>query len=167
MIYPSNFEQKTGFDRIRLLVSDKCLSTLGKERVSEMSFSSDYQVINGRLEQVGEFVRILQGEDDFPTDYYFDVRYSLKRIRPEGTWLDEKELFDLKRSLQTILDILRFFRPEEEGESKYPKLSELAGNVVPFPQLIGKIDAILDKFGKVKDSASPELQSIRREMAIT
>ncbi len=167
MIYPSNFEQKTGFDRIRLLVSDKCLSTLGKERVSEMSFSSDYQVINGRLEQVGEFVRILQGEDDFPTDYYFDVRYSLKRIRPEGTWLDEKELFDLKRSLQTILDILRFFRPDEEGEPKYPKLSELAGNVVPFPQLIGKIDAILDKFGKVKDSASPELQSIRREMAIT
>ena len=167
MIYPSNFEQKTGFDKVRLLVSDKCLSTLGKERVSEMNFSSDYQKVTGLLEEVSEFVTILQGEEEFPTNYYFDVRYSLKRIRPEGTWLDEKELFDLKRSLQTILEILRFFRPDEEGEIKYPKLTELAGDILPFPQLIGKIDSIIDKFGKVKDSASSELQSIRREMTIT
>lgn len=167
MIYPSNFEQKTGFDKVRLLVSDKCLSTLGKERVSEMNFSSDYQKVTGLLEEVSEFVTILQGEEEFPTNYYFDVRYSLKRIRPEGTWLDEKELFDLKRSLQTILEILRFFRPDEEGEIKYPKLTELSGDILPFPQLIGKIDSIIDKFGKVKDSASSELQSIRREMTIT
>ena len=111
MIYPSNFEQKTGFDKVRLLVSDKCLSTLGKECVSEMNFSSDYQKVTGLLEEVSEFVTILQGEEEFPTNYYFDVRYSLKRIRPEGTWLDEKELFDLKRSLQTILEILRFLPP--------------------------------------------------------
>ena len=167
MIYPSNFEQKTGFDKVRLLVSDKCLSTLGKERVSEMNFSSDYQKVTGLLEEVSDFVTILQGEEEFPTNYYFDVRYSLKRIRPEGTWLDEKELFDLKRSLQTILEILRFFRPDEEGEIKYPKLTELSGDILPFPQLIGKIDSIIDKFGKVKDSASSELQSIRREMTIT
>lgn len=61
-----------------------------------------------------------------------------KRIRPEGTWLDEKELFDLKRSLQTINDIIRFFRPSlEEGEEiKYPALTALAGDIQVFPQLI-------------------------------
>ena len=51
MFYPLNFEQKTGFDKIRLLLSDKCLSPLGTERVSEMDFSTDYTTITDRLEQ--------------------------------------------------------------------------------------------------------------------
>ena len=167
MIYPSNFEQKTGFDKVRLLVSDKCLSPLGKERVEDMSFSTDFAFISNELDLVDEFVKIQQGETDFPANYFFDVRYSLKRIRPEGTWMDEKELFDLKRSLQTIHDIIRFFQPDEDGEIKYPALTALAGDILVFPQLVGRIDTILDKFGKVKDSASPELQTIRREMTIT
>lgn len=167
MIYPSNFEQKTGFDKVRLLVSDKCLSPLGKERVAAMSFSTDYTFISNELDLVDEFVKIQQGETDFPANYFFDVRYSLKRIHPEGTWMDEKELFDLKRSLQTIHDIIRFFQPGEDEEIKYPALTALAGDILVFPQLVGRIDTILDKFGKVKDSASPELQTIRREMTIT
>lgn len=167
MIYPSNFEQKTGFDKVRLLVSDKCLSPLGKERVAAMSFSTDYTFISNELDLVDEFVKIQQGETDFPANYFFDVRYSLKRIRPEGTWMDEKELFDLKRSLQTIHDIIRFFQPGEDEEIKYPALTALAGDILVFPQLVVRIDTILDKFGKVKDSASPELQTIRREMTIT
>lgn len=169
MIYPQNFEQKTGFDKVRRLISEKCLSPLGEERVVEMDFSADYTTVTERLEQTGEFVRILHGDVEFPASFFFDVRYSLKRIRPEGTWLDEKELFDLKRSLQTINDIVRFFRPSmDEGEEiLYPVLTALAGDILVFPQLIGKIDAILDKFGRVKDNASPSLAQIRKEIAAT
>lgn len=167
MIYPQNFEQKTGFDKVRRLISDKCLSPLGQERVAEMEFSADYTTVIERLEQTDEFVRILHGDVEFPASFFFDVRYSLKRIRPEGTWLDEKELFDLKRSLQTINDIVRFFRPTEEEEIAYPALTALAGDILVFPQLIGKIDSILDKFGKVKDNASPTLAQIRKEITTT
>ena len=167
MIYPHNFEQKTGFDKIRRLVSEKCLSPLGEERAADMSFSADYEIVSRQLEQTDEFIRVLHGDVDFPANYFFDVRYSLKRIRPEGTWMDERELFDLKRSLQTINDIVRFFKPVEDEEIQYPALTELAGDILVFPQLIGKIDSILDKFGKVKDSASANLSQIRREMTIT
>ena len=168
MIYPHNFEQKTGFDKIRQLISDKCLSPLGQERVTEMDFSSDINQVNERLLQTDEFVRILQGEQEFPASYFLDVRYSLKRIRPEGTWLDERELFDLKRSLQTIHDIVRFFRPSaDDDEILYPALTALAGDVQVFPQLIGNIDQILDKFGRIKDNASPALLQIRREITST
>ena len=167
MIYPQNFEQKTGFDKVRRLISDKCLSPLGQERVAEMEFSADYTTVIERLEQTDEFVRILHGEVEFPASFFFDVRYSLKRIRPEGTWLDEKELFDLKRSLQTINDIVRFFRTEEDEEIAYPALTALAGDILVFPQLIRKIDSILDKFGKVKDNASPTLAQIRKEISST
>ena len=81
MIYPQNFEQKIGFDQIRQLLKGKCLSTLGEERTEEMAFSDDYNEINRRLEQVTEFIRIIQEEDEFPDQYFFDVRPSLKRIR--------------------------------------------------------------------------------------
>ena len=73
MIYPQNFEQKTGFDKVRRLISDKCLSPLGQERVAEMEFSADYTTVIERLEQTDEFVRILHGEVEFPASFFFDV----------------------------------------------------------------------------------------------
>ena len=102
MIYPQNFEQKIGFDQIRQLLKEKCLSTLGEERVMDMAFSDHFGEVEERLDQVTEFVRILQEEDNFPAQYFFDVRPSLKRIRVEGMYLDEQELFDLRRSLETL-----------------------------------------------------------------
>lgn len=174
MIYPQNFEQKIGFDQIRQLLKIKCLSTLGEERVESMDFSDSYDEINRRLEQVTEFVRIIQEEDDFPSQYFFDVRPSLKRIRVEGMYMDEQELFDLRRSLETIRDIVRFLQQtddeladNDEAHSPYPALYELAGDIMVFPQLITRINNILDKFGKIKDNASPELLRIRRELAST
>ncbi len=171
MIYPHNFEQKIGFDQIRQLLKGKCLSTLGEERVDEMTFSDNYDEINRRLEQVVEFVRITQKEEDFPAQYFFDVRPSLKRIRVEGMYMDEQELFDLRRSLETIRDIVRFLQQSDEEEetenSPYPALHELAGDILVFPQLIARIDSILDKFGKIKDNASAELLRIRRELSAT
>ena len=59
MIYPQNFEQKIGFDQIRQLLKDKCLSTLGEEKVSDMGFSEQYEVVEENLNQVTEFVRII------------------------------------------------------------------------------------------------------------
>lgn len=167
MVYPTNFEQKTGFDKIRRLVSERCLSPLGEERVADMQFCTQFEDVCRRLEETDEFVRILHGDREFPGNFFFDVRYSLKRIRPEGTWLDERELFDLKRSLQTINDIVNFLKPDEEGEILYPVLTALAGDIFVFPQVVRQIDAIIDKFGKVKDSASPTLSQIRREITIT
>ena len=168
MIYPQNFEQKIGFDQIRQILKEKCLSTLGEERVDDMGFSDRFNEIEEKLEQVGEFVRIIREEDNFPAQYFFDVRPSLKRIRVEGMYLDEQELFDLRRSLETIKEIVRFLnREEEESQSPYPSLKQLAGDIAVFPQLIGKIDNILNKYGKIKDNASAELLRIRRELTNT
>ena len=86
MIYPQNFEPKIGFDQIRQLLSEKCLSTLGAERVADMTFSDHFEEVEERLNLVTEFVRIIQEEDNFPAQYFFDVRTSLKRICIEGMY---------------------------------------------------------------------------------
>lgn len=163
MIYPKNFEQKTGFDKIRQLVSEKCISSLGKERVEAMAFSSEYDIVQLNLKQTDEFLQIMAGNREFPASYFFDVRTSLKRIRPDGTWLDEQELFDLRRSLQTISDILRFLHPENDEEILYPSLNALTEHIISFPNIISKIEIILDKNGHIRDNASPKLADMRRE----
>ena len=169
MIYPQNFEQKIGFDQIKLLVKGKCLSSLGEERVENMAFSNNYKEIEVWLEQVNEFVHILQENDNFPSQYFFDLRSSLKRIKIEGMYLDEQELFDLQRSLETIRNIVYFILKENEDDettaSHYPFLRRLACDINVFPNIIAQINNILSPYGKIKDNASPQLAQIRRELS--
>ncbi len=166
MIYPINFEQKIGFDKIRNFLLQRCLSPLGKEKVERMSFETDFQNITTNLNRTDEFVRIINNEDEFPDNYFYDVRSSVARIRVEGTYLDEGELFDLRRSLDTIRAIIRFFNPSDD-EIKYPELQQLTVDKQTFPSIVSDIDRMLDKFGKMKDNASPELARIRQELSST
>ena len=171
MIYPNNFEQKIGFDQIRHILRERCLSTLGKDRIEDMHFVTVPDEVNRQLDEVTEFVRIIQEEDSFPNQYFFDVRPALHRATIEGLYMDEGELFDLRRSLETISQIVAFLRhsdtEEEEGSNKYPNLGALAAEVQSFPTLIRRIDGIVNKFGKIKDNASATLANIRRELAAT
>jgi DNA mismatch repair protein MutS2 len=188
MIYPSNFEHKIGFDDIRQLLKGYCLSTLGKEKVDELSFSDDYATVSELLQQVREFRRLQQEADDFPMQYFFDVRQAVARIRLEGTHLEEEEVWDLRRSLETIANMVKYLsrseergtRSEERGtrneeggtwseevEYPYPALQRLTEGVTTFPAMLRRIDSILDKFGKIKDSASMTLAGIRHELSKT
>ena len=170
MIYPHNFEHKIGFDQIRQLLKGRCLSTLGEERVDEMTYGSRYADINQQLDLTCEMLAILQGDDDFPAQFFFDVRPALKRVKVEGLFLEEQELFDLRRSLETINDIVRFLKAEETEEdstSPYPNLCKLAGNILVFPKLTNHINCILNPYGQIKDNASSELARIRKDHAGT
>ena len=177
MIYPNNFEHKLGFDEIRRLLKERCLSTLGKEKVDEIAFSTDAVQVNEWLTQVREFRRLQAEKDDFPMQYFFDVREAVSRIRLENTHLEEDEVWNLRRSLETIANIVRYLNrasdnddAEREGfvpEYPYPALHRLTEGVMTFPAMIRRIDSILDKFGKIKDSASMTLASIRHELEKT
>ena len=140
-----------------------CLSSLGKERVEEIHFSTDVAEINEWMEQIREF-RMLQGSGkSMPMQFFFDVREAVARLRIEGTHLEESELYDLQRSLTTINDIVVFIRNEEELDLS--ALRRVTEDIVTFPDLIRRIGQILDKFGRIRDDASPELARIRKELA--
>ena len=61
-IYPSNFESKIGFDKVREMLQGRCLSTLGKEQVDECRFLHDREDIDRQLDQTIEFVKIISDE---------------------------------------------------------------------------------------------------------
>lgn len=179
MIYPKTFEDKIGFNEIRTLLRERCLSSLGKEEVDKITFMDNVKAINTQLSRVREFHRLQEEEENFPLNYFFDVRQSVTRLRLEGTHMEEDELFDLRRSLGTVNDIVTYLNRTDEDAAvaatddgwrkdpvyPYPALHELAEGVVTFPQILQRIDQILDKFGKIRDTASPELLNIRRELA--
>lgn len=179
MIYPKTFEDKIGFNEIRTLLRERCLSSLGKEEVDKITFMDNVKAINTQLSRVREFHRLQEEEENFPLNYFFDVRQSVARLRLEGTHMEEDELFDLRRSLGTVNDIVTYLNRTDEDAAvaatddgwrkdpvyPYPALHELAEGVVTFPQILQRIDQILDKFGKIRDTASPELLNIRRELA--
>lgn len=163
MLYPTHFEQKIDFISIRQLLHEKCLSALGSELVDAIGFSADYALVTRLLRQTDEMLRLIQQSDEaLPVGDFFDIRESLARVRVEGLFLDEPELFDLRRALEAVRRLVDFITRQEQ--ELYPELHELLQGVELFPQIIRQIDAILDKFGRVKDHASHELGRIRKEM---
>ncbi|MDA3953849.1 MAG: Smr/MutS family protein [Bacteroidales bacterium] len=163
MLYPENFEQKIGFDKIRDMLKGGCLSNLGRMRIDKIRFSAKYSFIETLVNQVDEFKQIMLMEDDFPLNHFIDLTPALKKIRVEGTYFLAEELYDLKRSLETIRAILKFFKTKKE-EGKYPYLQKLAENVKLYPFVFERIDSIINKQGKIKDNASPELGRIRNDL---
>ena len=163
MIYPANFEQKTGFDKIRLKLKSYCLSSLGIAKVDEMKFLTEYALILLNLNLTGEFKTICQTEEDFPANHFFNLTSVLKHLKIEGSFPEVEELFNMRRSLETIKALYSFFK--EKGEEKYPALFELAGNLKLYPFVNDRINAIITNQGKIKDNASAQLSSIRRDIS--
>ena len=183
MIYPQNFEQKIGFTEIKSLLNERCQSSLGREQVGEIHFSDNAGEISEWLSQIRDLRKMKEEREDLPLQYFYDMRDSIARMRLEGTHMEEKELFNLKKSLDTIDALIKIVRNDniEETDSEepltakealghgktYPALYRMADGIATFPEIVRLIDRTLDKFGKVKDTASPTLQRIRRELAQT
>jgi len=162
MLYPTNFEHKIDFTSIRQLLKDKCVSTLGGEKVDEIEFSSDYAEVMRLISQTDEMLQVLTSDsDELPIGDFYDVRPALSRVRIEGLFLDELEVFDLRRALEAVRRLVAFLTKHEA--EVYPHLHELVVGVDTFPLIIQRIDAILNKFGKIKDNASTELARIRKD----
>ncbi|MGE0019353.1 MAG: endonuclease MutS2 [Draconibacterium sp.] len=160
--YPDNFELKIGFDRIREMLHNFCLSNMGHEWVEAVQFQDDFVNISVQQGETDEFCRIVREFDNFPSSHFFDLREALQKISIEGRFLEPEELFDLKRSLESVRAIIAFFNKQEEAV--FPLLKKKTRNVQIFPYIYERIDAIINKFGKIRDNATPELANIRREI---
>ena len=163
MIYPDNFESKIGFDRIRQLLAENCLSPMGLEQIDAIKFLSDEETISFNLAATYEFQQLLQFENYFPSEHYYKVSDCLAKIRVVGTFPEIQEVFDLKRSLETVKAIVSFFK--KKVDNSYPVLKTICGGVKVYPYVLEAADRIIDKTGNIKDNASPKLKDIRNNLA--
>ena len=166
MNYPANIEQKLGFDQIRQMIKNECISNLGIKLADAVSFSDNFVEINTLLNQTEEFRQILLFSSPFPAQNYFDLTAELHRLKLNGTFIEIQELIDLHLSLETILDCKRYIQPEKEDEIKYYELYKLANKVDIPVEIFKEISNILDDKGNIRDDASEQLRKIRKDLML-
>lgn len=167
MIYPLDFESKIGFDSIRNCVADKCQSSLGKREAAEMKFSTDCNYVMNRLHSVKEMVYIINEKIALPLGNISDVIPYLAEIRAAGSFMTSERLVKLRGMLQMMAEISCFFSKSDDKSDnslRFPYLKQDLCGLSSFPELVRLIDSCVNKYGEVKDSASPELYDIRARM---
>ena len=167
MIYPDSFEHKIGFDLIRQRLTELCKTNSGRVAVGEISFSNDRKLILPKLQAAAEMLSIIQLPESLSIHELKDINEFIGRIRVPGTMLTPQELLDLNRMLSATEETVSFFKlhTDSDGRSAFPVLKGISDNLDPLTILSRLIDRIIDKYGNVKDSASPELGNIRRELS--
>jgi len=152
-------ENKLGFTQIREIIKENCLSKGGEELVERMHFSSNFHSINNSLNLTEEFREILVRNSLFPNDNYFDMREELERLKLSGTFIGQSDLNDLKGSLITINECLKFFSQSEEDN--YTNLKKLSQDIFIEKEIIKYTFRLLDDKGDFLDNASDYLSIIR------
>ena len=180
MIYPNNFEHKIAFDDIRAILKELCQSELGRERVDQIEMMTDVSLIRLRQQETRELAQILIATTELPDMSFYDLRPQIQRIRLEGAHIEEEDLDKLRRSLDTLHAWLRLVRSQKDSDPSplaqmrfqntvgenllYPALNQLSLGVFTFIAVAASIDKTIDKYGHIRDEASPELARIRHEL---
>ncbi len=161
MLYPGNLEEKLGFDALRKLLEDQCLSDLGKAKVTQVQFQTDFSLVNKLTKQTAELAELIQVRGRFPSNDYIDVSAYLDSAAIEGAALEPREFFEIKLSLTAIVSCLRAIDSEKGA---YPELAAMASGVDVSKELIANLAKCIDEKGEVSDQASSELIEIRTKL---
>jgi DNA mismatch repair protein MutS2 len=161
MIFPSEIEQRLGFDQIRLKLSNYCQGPLGVQQVELMRFSSLYSNVFMLLRQNLEFKLILETGREFPTTAHSNPDEHFKRAAIEGSYLEEEAFQQIIRSLQIISECKIFLKQNLES---YPELFKLTLTIFDPITLIKSLQSKFDDHGLIRDAASAELAKIRKSL---
>ncbi len=157
MPYPQSIELKLEFNQIKELVAKKCISTLGQQYIDKIKFNNRHDIIEKMLWQVKDFKNLLETDLPFPNEHFHDVFPYFRKAKIEGMWLLEEELHKLKLTIQSFLQIAKYFRDRPE---KYQYLHALLEGLLYNDLIVRRIERILDNEGVMKPNASPELAKI-------
>ena len=160
MIYPVNFEQKIGFDRVREQVAALCSMQVARDIILGEKFSTSRSEIERRQETADEMRTLLMLDPDAPRDEFPDMEGIVAKIGVEGTFLTTEEVVVLRRALTAVGNMVGFVM--SRSESQYPRLRKRSERVCIFPDVVRRINQLVDDDGEIRDGASPELLQIRR-----
>lgn len=169
MIYPKDFETKIGFDGIRRDLTDLCGSRLGKDCVADMAFSDNYSHVRHELECVAQMMYIINSSVPYAVPSAHDVTPYLTEIKASGSFMTSERLYRLYQILVSFNEVRAFYcqtKSEGDGgdERLYPALAQELSEIQAFPSLISTISDAVNKFGELKDTASPALYDIRQQI---
>ena len=165
MLYPVNFEHKIGFDSVRSLIDEKCAGSWGVEEAEKISFSNDFDTIVASLTLINEMMSLITDSNALPVPVVIDLRHQFADTKAEGTFLEPKDLIALKKNISTLRELVKFI--SDADPNRFPSLINFVKDTFTFANIENRIDSIINRFGDVKDNASPNLAQIRRDIIIS
>ncbi len=160
-LYPANCAERLGFEDIKNLLLNHCLSSMGKALVQKMQIMTKADQITKFLSQTNEFKAIIDQGEPLQVNNFYDIKVFADKLRIEGSYLLEEEWHELAISLQTVFSVIAFF---QERLGVYPNLEALFENLEMDKRILLMIDKVFDQKGKMKSNASPELGQINSQI---
>lgn len=161
MIEKNNLELLQ-FDKIKSLVQQKCHSQQAKVLCSEISPKSDATFILKELTQTSELKSVIGANGFFPGVEHEDISTELSRLSLDGALLHETQLLSVLKTVEVSNTLIRYLKSKK---TTLPFLNDLVTDVEANTFVVDEINKIIDTEAQVKNSASPELSHIRKQIS--
>lgn len=153
--------QDLQFPTVLETISAGCNTDIGKEKALEITPFRDKETLMQALMQTSEYVSSFENNNAIPNHGFDAITHEIKFLAIEDSFLEVgsfRKIANLSATTNVLLNFLRKF------DDYYPNLNARASRVELTKEIITAIDAIVDKYGEIKDNASPALAGIRQNM---
>ena len=147
------------FEKILMRLRDCATSNFGKELATKLEPADDFETVRENLSLTTEAVKIFAVSAP-PLGGFRDVRETFKKIKI-GSAAAADELLDVLSTMYTMRQVKIFFK---ETEVDAPQLKSRATKIEILGNLERQLDNAIDEHGNVRDTATVELQKIRRDL---
>jgi DNA mismatch repair protein MutS2 len=153
--------QDLEFNTILQTISERCNTEIGKQKAIEILPFKDKENLISALLQTSEYLSSFSNNNAIPNHGFDNLTNDLKFLAIEDSFLEVGSFRKIAMLSETVNVLLLFFK---KFHDYYPKLNEKAAKVEYTKFIIQKIDEVVDKYGDIKNNASPDLINIRRDM---
>ena len=151
------------FNTVLQTISERCNTDIGKQKALEIVPFKEKEILMNNLLQTSEYLSSFTNNNAIPNHGFENVTNDIKFLSIEDSFLEVgsfRKIATLSDTVNTMLLFLKKFH------DYYPKLNEKATQIEYTKFIIQKIDEVVDKYGEIKDNASPDLVEIRRNMNV-
>ena len=151
------------FHTILQTISERCNTEIGMEKALQIQPFKDKEILFSELAYTNEYVASFSNNNALPNHGFETVTADLKLLAIEDSFLELvaiKKILDLSKSTNEYLKFLKKF------SDYYPELFKKSAQIEFTPIITKSIEEIVNKFGEIKDDASPDLVNIRRSINV-
>ena len=151
------------FNTVLQTISERCNTDIGKQKALEIVPFKEKEMLINNLLQTSEYLSSFTNNNAIPNHGFENVTNDIRFLSIEDSFLEVgsfRKIATLSDTVNTMLLFLKKFH------DYYPKLNEKATQIEYTKFIIQKIDEVVDKYGEIKDNASPDLINIRRDMNV-
>src|SRR3970282_520120 len=153
--------QDLQFPTVLETISTICNTDIGKQKALEITPFKDKETLMQALMQTSEYVSSFQNNNAIPNHGFDAITYEIKFLAIEDSFLEVGGFRKIATISDTTNFMLNYFK---KFDDYYPYLNAKASEIQITKEISSLIDVVVDKYGEIKDNASPQLQEIRREM---